>query len=145
MKKRRLQVATAFILISLHIAYAQPSTLKDMTLAPQIFSPEAASLGMYGKVPVSYSSGLPQVSIPLATLQAHGHPMEFSLDYHGGGIKPDQHPGWTGMGWNIRGGGCINRIVNGEKDELTRPSGATAPPQSPTATDSFTVTESFRP
>ena len=39
--------------------------------------------------------------------------------YHASGNKPDQHPGWVGMGWTLHAGGCINRIVNGLKDEMS--------------------------
>ena len=36
---------------------------------PQVFSPNAAELGKYGKIPVSYFNGLPNISIPLTELK----------------------------------------------------------------------------
>lgn len=85
---------------------------------PQVFSPNAAELGKYGKIPVSYFNGLPNISIPLTELRAKGYTLPIYLTYHAGGNKPDQHPGWVGLGWTLHAGGCINRIVNGEIDEM---------------------------
>ena len=42
------------------------------------------------------------------------------LTYHGSGVRPDQHPGWVGLVWNLNAGGCISRIVNGLPDETYR-------------------------
>lgn len=85
---------------------------------PQVFSPNAAELGKYGKIPVSYFNGLPNISIPLTELRAKGYTLPIYLTYHAGGNKPDQHPGWVGLGWTLHAGGCINRIINGMKDEM---------------------------
>jgi len=86
----------------------------------QFFTPNAASLGTYGQVPVNYFNGLAQVSIPLTSFKVNGYELPISLSYYGGGNKPDSHPGWVGLGWNLFAGGSINRIVNGIKDETTR-------------------------
>ena len=87
---------------------------------PQVFSPNAAELGKYGKVPVSYFNGLPNISIPLTELKAKDYTLPIYLTYHAGGNKPDQHPGWVGQGWTLHAGGCINRIIRGMKDEMTQ-------------------------
>ena len=84
---------------------------------PQVFSPTAAELGKYGKIPVSYFNGLPQIEIPLTELRAKDYTLPIYLTYHAGGNKPEQHPGWVGQGWALHAGGCINRIVHGVKDE----------------------------
>ena len=49
-----------------------------------------------------------------------GHKIPISMTYHGSGVRPDQHPGWVGLGWNLNAGGCISRIVNGLPDETYR-------------------------
>ena len=92
-------------------------SLRAQTDLPQVFSPNAAELGKYGKVPVSYFNGLPNISIPLTELRAKNYTLPIYLTYHASGNKPDQHPGWVGLGWTLHAGGCINRIVNGRKDE----------------------------
>lgn len=93
--------------------------LQAQTDLPQVFSPNAAELGKYGKIPVSYFNGLPNITIPLTELKAKGYTLPIYLSYHASGNKPDQHPGWVGLGWSLHAGGCINRIVNGMKDEMT--------------------------
>lgn len=65
---------------------------------PQVFSPNAAELGKYGKIPVSYFNGLPNISIPLTELKAMNYTLPIYLTYHASGNKPDQHPGWVGLG-----------------------------------------------
>ena len=100
-------------------AQTQDQTQDQCPNLPQVFSPNAAELGKYGKIPVSYFNGLPNISIPLTELKAKGYTLPIYLTYHAGGNRPDQHPGWVGLGWTLHAGGCINRIVNGMKDELT--------------------------
>lgn len=94
--------------------------LQAQTDLPQVFSPNAAELGKYGKIPVSYFNGLPNITIPLTELRAKNYTLPIYLTYHAGGNKPDQHPGWVGLGWTLHAGGCINRIVNVERDEMGR-------------------------
>ena len=92
--------------------------LKAQDELPQVFSPNAAELGKYGKIPVSYFNGLPNISIPLTELHAKGYTLPVYLTYHASGNKPDQHPGWVGLGWTLHAGGCISRIAHGYRDEL---------------------------
>ena len=84
---------------------------------PQVYTPQAAELGKYGKVPVSYFNGLPNITIPLTELKGKNYHLPVYLSYHAGGNKPDEHAGPVGLGWSLHAGGCINRIVNGLKDE----------------------------
>ena len=58
---------------------------------PQVFTPSAAGLGEYGKVPVSYFNGLPNISIPLTELKGKNYSLPVYLSYHAGGNKPDEH------------------------------------------------------
>lgn len=111
MKARHILVCLALSLLELG--------LQAQNDLPQVFSPNAAELGKYGKIPVSYFNGLPNISIPLTELKAKGYTLPVYLTYHAGGNKPDQHPGWVGLGWTLHAGGCINRIINGKKDEMT--------------------------
>jgi YD repeat-containing protein len=84
-------------------------------------SPNAASLGTYGHIPVSYYTGTPNIVIPLHDLKFGNYTMPISLNYHPSGIRPDQHPGWVGMGWSLHAGGVITRSVRGMTDEYHNP------------------------
>lgn len=50
-------------------------------------SPEAASIGKFGNVPVSYFTGVPGVSIPVYEINIGKTRLPISLDYQAGGIK----------------------------------------------------------
>ncbi len=82
---------------------------------------QAASLGEYGDIPLSLYSGRVAVSIPLAEVTDGVHKIPVTLDYSGGGIKVDQYPSSTGIGWVLNVGGCITRQVRGGfPDEYSR-------------------------
>ena len=87
---------------------------------PRVYSPNAAEMGKYGSNPVNYFSGLPIISIPITKVESGRHNLMINLSYHASGNKPEQHPGWVGQGWTLHAGGCINRIVRGDRDEKTR-------------------------
>jgi hypothetical protein len=82
-----------------------------------IASPTAASLGKYGDFPVSYNTGLPQISIPIYTVQAGSLSLPISLSYHASGLKVQEQASWVGAGWALNAGGCITRTVVGAADD----------------------------
>jgi YD repeat-containing protein len=84
-------------------------------------SPNVASLGLYGDIPVSLFTGTPSIEIPLYTIEGIGLKIPLSLTYHSAGIRPDQHPGWVGMGWTLQAGGAIYREVRDMMDEYDSP------------------------
>ena len=110
------------LLLILSVLLAGAFALPAQTISDEItqmFSPNAAELGKYGKIPVNYFNGLPNIQVPLTTLKAKGADLPIYLTYHAGGHKPEQHPGWVGLGWTLRAGGCINRIINNRQDEVS--------------------------
>ena len=81
-------------------------------------SPDAYGLGKYGEVPVSYYTGVPDISIPLCELVQNDLSAEVSLSYHGSGIKVDEIASWVGLGWSLNAGGIITRVVHGRAEHL---------------------------
>jgi hypothetical protein len=88
-------------------------------MRPTVPSPTAASLGKFGDVPVSYFTGVPQISIPLFTAKGRTLELPISLSYHASGIKLDEIGSWVGAGWALEAGGAITRTVRGIVDEQT--------------------------
>jgi YD repeat-containing protein len=84
-------------------------------------SPNAVNLGTYGLVPVSNFTGISQVSIPIFDLKQDEITVPVSLSYYASGVKPDQHPGWVGLNWNLNGYGAITRQVKDLPDEMDMP------------------------
>jgi hypothetical protein len=80
-------------------------------------TPNAASLGSYGEIPVNYFNGLTQIDIPLYKTTWAGLEIPVSINYHGGGIKVDEHPSVVGLGWALMAGGVITRKVNCGPDD----------------------------
>lgn len=101
------------------LAQNSGATLDLAPSLPQFFSPNATELGRYGRTPVSYFSGLPNITVPLTELRARDFTLPVYLSYHSSGNRPDVHPGWTGLGWRLSAGGAITRVINGQKDELS--------------------------
>ncbi len=79
-------------------------------------SPNAASLGKYGDIPVSYYTGQPSTSIPLYTIQSGDITLPISISYNHSGIKVEEEASNVGLGWSINSGGAITRTVRGLDD-----------------------------
>lgn len=89
----------------------------EVTPVYSVQSPDAANLGMYGRVPVSPYTGIPEISVPIYELTAGRMRVPVSLSYHLASVKPNQYPGSVGLGWSLNCGGCISRTVRGIYDE----------------------------
>lgn len=84
-------------------------------------TPQAASLGKYGDVPVSYFTGNPNISIPLYSLTVRNVTMPITLDYDASGVMPNSLPSIAGQNWTLNIGGVITRTVKGRYDEWVYP------------------------
>ncbi len=113
---KHLVITLIFLLIGF-VVPAQEG--QPPTAPPQIFptSPEAASLGKYGEIPVNLSTGRMNHTIPLHTINEAGFSLPISLSYNYSGLMVDELPGATGLGWDFSGKGMITRQVRGLADE----------------------------
>ena len=84
------------------------------TLTP---SPNAASLGKYGDIPVSYFTGTATAGVPIGSVDEGALSLPVSLSYHTGGIKVGEQASWVGLGWSLRAGGMITRVIQGVADD----------------------------
>ena len=81
-------------------------------------TPNAATFKVYGDTPVNHATGVPQIEIPLFTIEEDGFSLPISISYHASGIKVDQLAGVAGLGWTLNAGGGIFRQVNDKADEV---------------------------
>ncbi|HMJ68560.1 MAG TPA: hypothetical protein VK508_06685 [Cyclobacteriaceae bacterium] len=79
-------------------------------------SPTAAALGQYGSVPISYYTGTPNISIPLAAIKGSELGLDISLSYMAKGVRVDENASWVGTGWSLNCTGVITRTVRGVED-----------------------------
>ena len=94
-------------------------------LAPDVApaSPNAASLGQYGEIPVDLYHGLPSISVPLYTIQVDDVQVPISLSFHASGHKVGTIASWVGLGWSLNAGGVVTRSMRGQPDESPNQNG----------------------
>ncbi|WP_099711038.1 DUF5977 domain-containing protein [Flavobacterium sp. 9] len=80
-------------------------------------SPEAASLGKFVEVPVSHYTGLPNISVPLYTIESGEIKLPIQVSYHARGIQVSEMAPQVGTGWALNAGGVITRQQRGAADE----------------------------
>jgi hypothetical protein len=108
----------SFGLMCGHNLMAQSNQSDLRSSAPKIIppSPEGASLGKYGDIPVSLYTGVPSISIPIWNLKSRELELPISIDYHASGIKVDELASNVGLGWSLNAGGLITKSVMGQPD-----------------------------
>ncbi|WP_139276326.1 DUF5977 domain-containing protein [Sinomicrobium oceani] len=79
-------------------------------------SPDAVSLFRYQTYPVDYSTGLPQINIPLYEIKSGSLRVPLELSYHASGRRVDDQDGAISLGWTLNAGGTISRTVKGSAD-----------------------------
>ncbi|KAA1243239.1 RHS repeat domain-containing protein [Aquimarina sp. RZ0] len=115
---KKLIIVSTILLVITTNSTAQVIQEESQFQPPQVIppSPNAASLGQYGDIPVSYYTGVPNISIPLYTIKSGNIELPIGLSYHASGIKVAQEASWVGLGWGLNSGGVITRTVMDEDD-----------------------------
>lgn len=101
------------ILLWAGFSRGQDNVVKDV-IHP---APNAASLGKYGDIPVSYHTGIPNIQVPIFTVQEGSLSLPISLSYHASGVRVEETASWVGLGWALNAGGVITRTVRNAPDE----------------------------
>jgi len=100
-----------FIVLFFVFLYGAQAQVPEM---PKNFpSPNVFSFMQHTRIPISNYSGLPQVSIPIVNVSYKDLNIPIEISYQSSGFKPEQHPGWVGLGWNLNAGGVITRRIRG--------------------------------
>lgn len=114
--KRLLFFTLIFIAVLFaNFAYGQDG---NKIAIPQLTppAPNATALAQYADVPVSKYSGVPNISIPIYTIDTDGFQLPINLSYHASGIKVAQEASSAGLGWVLNTGGVITRQIRGIED-----------------------------
>jgi hypothetical protein len=119
-KLARLSLLLLAIIISLNAlsqrkagSYAKSDYYSNL----QPSDPERAALGSYGRTPINYYSGMPEVSLNLLTLTSRDLSLPISINYDASGVKINDISGPVGIKWNLDAGGYVARQMNGFPDE----------------------------
>jgi len=104
---QRKYVHSAILVVSLSL-FGNSSAQNSYQL-PQITppSPAASNFMRYGEIPIDFSTGVPNISIPLYTVTSRKLQMPLSISYHASGIKVDDRASVIGLGWVLNAGGLI--------------------------------------
>ncbi len=92
--------------------------IKAQTDLPKIVkpSPEVSALFKFQDYPMDYSTGLPQISIPIYEVKSGSLSVPISISYHASGRKVYDQDGPVGLGWSLNAGGVISRSIYGSAD-----------------------------
>jgi YD repeat-containing protein len=114
MKRIKLFFA-AFMLLKVASAQTEDYVNKLVNVLP--LSPNTASLGKYGNVPVGNYTGVANVNVPIYTIETGNLKIPLTLNYHTGGVKVEDIASWVGTNWAFSFGGTITRQIRGGADE----------------------------
>lgn len=113
--KKNLFIIVAFIIyyITISSCFGQGSLLEEAPIKP--VSPTVYEFMKYGEIPVSEYSGVPNISIPLYTINTKHISIPIQVNYHSGGLKVQEEASNIGLGWNMHFG-TITQIINDADD-----------------------------
>lgn len=84
-------------------------------------TPQATQFIRYGEIPVGHTTGVPQIEIPIYTINAGLIDIPISISYHASGFKVNDVASPVGLGWVVNANGwLISRIVQGIPDHYSR-------------------------
>ena len=107
-----------FLLLSIYIVSFCVNQAYSQADLPKIIhpSPEASQLFRFQDYPMDYSTGLPQISIPIYEVKSGSLSVPISISYHASGRKVYDQDGPIAVGWSLNAGGMISRTVYGAVD-----------------------------
>jgi YD repeat-containing protein len=83
---------------------------------PNTQTAEALAVMRYVSYPMDYSTGLPNITIPLYEIKAGDISLPITLSYHSSGFRPNEATGRIATGWTLNAEPSISREVRGLND-----------------------------
>jgi YD repeat-containing protein len=100
-------------LFSIYFIQAQERIVMPPSATP-------ASLAKYIDNPVSFYTGVPDIKIPLWTINLKKYKLPIQLSYHAGGVKVEEEASPVGLNWSLAAGGVITRAVRDIPDDYNK-------------------------
>lgn len=116
--KEIIMKSTAILILILFAGVTTEIYAQKGSLRIGFQSPNAASLGKFGEVPVSLYTGTPNITIPIYNVEGNSLNLPVTLNYHAQGNRVEEIASWVGLGWALKAGGVITRTVVGLPDEI---------------------------
>lgn len=111
-----------FLLVNISInVFAEDAPTKQQfpEYIPQ--APQAQAIARAIDIPVNQYTGVPDISLPLYTVEIGTITIPISISYQGGGIRPNQEATSVGLGWTLNAGGAITRTIKCTDDFMEHP------------------------
>lgn len=102
-----------FTIFILKVSLLMSQNYKDDFFPP---SPEASSLIRTVDVPINYSTGGSNYSLPIHNIKLKDLTIPITLSYQSYGFKPSEIASNVGLGWELNVGGKITQNVIGQND-----------------------------
>ncbi|HVI46887.1 MAG TPA: RHS repeat domain-containing protein [Chitinophaga sp.] len=108
-----------FVFLILCNAWSSHGQILDKAVLKHIVpkSPEASSIEAFTNTPVNNATGIPDIQIPIFTLEVGDFTLPITLRYHASGVRVDELSTAAGLKWVLDAGGSIDRAINGRADE----------------------------
>lgn len=115
----RILQALFLVCLSLCGALSLRGQILDKAVLKNIVSknPEATTIESFTNTPVNNATGIPEIQLPIYTLEAGDFKLPIALRYHASGVKVDELSTAVGLKWILSAGGSIDRSINGKADE----------------------------
>lgn len=80
-------------------------------------SPQAEAFKLFGEYAINYSTGAPDISIPLYEINHRGYNIPLNLKYNAQPLKPGYNYDVFGAGWGLSASSCVSRTIEYIPDE----------------------------
>ncbi len=114
MKNRPVILLCAWLLTAA-MGHAQPNRYLPIRLP----SYNALSILDHLKTPRGQYTGVPEVSVPITTVQSRKLSLPVTLHYNAGGVRVGTLASWVGLNWSLDAGGVVMRVPYGVTDTYT--------------------------
>jgi len=110
----RLKLFLLFVLIFMRLDLFSQMIQNEIIVTPNLTANKLENCNI--DKPNLYS-GTVDDNIPIYEIKIKNFSLPISLSHNYNGFKPSESASWVGLGWNLRVGGSISRIINNKPDE----------------------------
>ena len=111
---QEIKILTLAILILTNVKIKAQTIPELPNVIP--LSPHAQTFQKFGDFPVSYYTGVPDISIPVHNITSKDISFPISLSYNSSGIKVNEEASRVGLGWVLNAGGLVSHSIKGAND-----------------------------
>jgi hypothetical protein len=112
-----LLLIISFFNLGIVRSQTDPINSKAPKISPS--NPDASTLFKYTDIPVSNTTGIPSINIPIHEIKLKNYSLPINVSYHSSGIVVDEVASKVGLGWSLNAGGMIYQNVIGKPDNLS--------------------------